>query len=716
MHKPNKITFFINGVMLLMMLGFCSAAADAQEQPARQVQYEHTLPTQNEPAYRPPVTPRTTDWWHPYVTRTARVNSSPVPLTLESVLVRALQHSSQIRVFSDLPLIRETAIVEADAAFDWYGFLDSRWDDLSDPVGNTLTTGGASRFEDHQAALTYGGRKRTRSGGTLELAQDHGWQRNNSTFFQPNPQATSRLRLSYSHPLLRGRGVEYNKSLIVLAQIDACIANSEFKRQLQSHLLEVIRSYWSLYLERALLVQQLRSFYRAKKTVERLELRRSLDAVDSQIASARAALKTREAEVVRARTNVRNAEARIRGLVNDPAFSLEHNAELIPMDPLDDTVTNLDMSQAMAIAIQHRPEIDQALQQIKSAGTRRQMSRNELLPALNLVTEAYLAGLEPNEQFIGAVREQFSYQPGYSLGLQFEIPLHNRAAKANLQRRTLELRQLKNQYQTTLETLRLEVEIAVRNVETGKPELDAKREALLASQQRLDYLQKRWQHLPGADLSASLALENLLSAQHDLTLAEASFSRSLVTYNLAQSSLLHATGMLLQEEKVHIQRSGGDVPQIFARKIGGRAQFNHMLPTVDNSIPEHEYPGTNNSTEPPMTPTFGADGPSLQPDNAVRESIQSDSQYDAPETVQPPVRRYEESRRAVPGVDDIPAQPDFDNRRAENPIRQTSWEQSRVRRYSISRANSNRRAGSRRAEEDTRREYESRRTPSRQRD
>ena len=40
--------------------------------------------------------------------------------------------------------------VEADAAFDWNAFVDSLWEDKSDPVGSTLTTGNAAdRFNDH---------------------------------------------------------------------------------------------------------------------------------------------------------------------------------------------------------------------------------------------------------------------------------------------------------------------------------------------------------------------------------------------------------------------------------------------------------------------------------------------------------------------------------------------------------------------------------------
>ena len=72
-------------------------------------------------------------------------------ITLEDLYMRAIRHSTQIRVFGDLPVIRETGIREAKGAFDTNAFLNSQFERRNEPVGNTLTTGGADRFK--QAAI-----------------------------------------------------------------------------------------------------------------------------------------------------------------------------------------------------------------------------------------------------------------------------------------------------------------------------------------------------------------------------------------------------------------------------------------------------------------------------------------------------------------------------------------------------------------------------------
>ncbi|MCA9078991.1 MAG: TolC family protein [Planctomycetaceae bacterium] len=495
-------------------------------------------------------------WWNDVVTRPLRREAHTYPLSLEQVLVSTLNCSKQVQVFSELPLIRETAIVEADAAFDWSMFLESRWRDLSDPVGSTLTAGpGVTRYSDHHFTGSAGLRKRTLSGAQLEVRQDVGWQDTNSVFFVPDQQGTSRLVLSFTQPLLRGHGEVYNTSLICLAQIDSEIAHEEFLRQLQSHLLEVTRAYWALYLERGTLYQKLNSYRRAKEIVKRLSMRQALDASAIQVQAAEAALTERRAELLRADAAARNAEARLRALVNDPSFGQFDSVELVPTDlPLCHLIP-VDVHYSLGEAMASRPEVTQALKQIRAAAVRINMADNELLPQLNLVTEAYVAGLSGNGDVGTALGNQFTDgRPGYSVGLLFDVPLGNRAATARMERRQIEMRQLQSQYEVTLQTVGLEVEVAVREVQTSQQELRGKAEAVAARERQLHNLEARWERLPGEDLATTLLLENILTAQDRLADAEFSYLQSQVTYNLSLTNLKRATGTLLQDELVDIHR------------------------------------------------------------------------------------------------------------------------------------------------------------------
>lgn len=341
--------------------------------------------------------------------------------------------------------------------------MNTRWDDLSDPVGNILTTGGSPRYRNNQWSADFGLRRKNELGGHFEIAQQFGFQNTNSTFFQPNDQGTSRIRLGYTQPLRRGSGRVYNTSLVVLAKIDADIAEDEFSRQLQSHLLEVTRAYWSLYLERVALVQKQQLFLRAENIFNDLKARSGIDVVGSQLVRVEAAVTQRKSDLVRAEMAVRNAQDRIQALVNAPELANTVNLEIIPTENPVRHAEPLEIAEILSTALQMRPEVNQSLKQIKAAGVRLGMSRNELMPQLDLVLETYVAGLRGESDIGNAWVDQFNTgEPSYSVGLQYEIPICNRAAKARYQRRALELRQLQNQFRTTVETLLLEVKVAAQ--------------------------------------------------------------------------------------------------------------------------------------------------------------------------------------------------------------------------------------------------------------
>ncbi len=498
-----------------------------------------------------PIPQSYTPWWQSAMSNRLQAGTSGTTVDLETLIVRTLQSSAQVKVFSDLPFIRQTAIVEAESAFDWTKFMETRWDDLSDPVGNVLTTGGSPRFRNNQWSFAGGLRRKNTNGGYFEIAQEFGFQNTNSTFFQPNNQGTSRIRLNYTQPLMRGRGQVYNTSLVVLANIDADIAEDEFSRQLQSHLLEVTRAYWSLYLERVALVQKQQLFLRAEKIQNDLMARRNVDVVGSQLIRVEAAVSERKSDLVRAEMAVRNAQERIHALVNDPELADIVNLEIIPTDTPVRHTEQFNIGEVLSTALQMRPEVNQALKQMRAACVRLGMSRNELLPQLDLILETYVAGLRDDSDIGQAWADQFSTgEPGYSVGLQYEIPICNRAARARLQRRRLELRQLQNQFRTTVETLMMETKVAAREVRTSDREFKAKYHAMQAASKRLENIEQRWAAIPGKETSFGLYLDDVLNAQVQLADAEFEFAKSETTFNLSLMNLKRATGMLLQHEQI----------------------------------------------------------------------------------------------------------------------------------------------------------------------
>lgn len=157
---------------------------DKRESPS-DVPTPSTLPPQS--------TPSRLGWWQKSVNRPLGQPKMARSVTLQSLILLALTQSPQVHAISQQGLIQETAITEALAEFDVRSFAESKLRQSSDPVGNTLITGGPLRFRETDYYYRAGVRKKVELGGTIELAQQVGVRENNSRFFDPRNQGNAQL-------------------------------------------------------------------------------------------------------------------------------------------------------------------------------------------------------------------------------------------------------------------------------------------------------------------------------------------------------------------------------------------------------------------------------------------------------------------------------------------------------------------------------------------
>lgn len=525
-------------------------------------------------------------WWIRGQRNTIGKTSSAQNITLEELYVRTIQNSAQIRVFSDLPLIRETGIQEAKGAFDTNTFLSAKFGRRDEPVGNTLTTGGASRFKQDEWEFEAGVRKKFVAGTEVSLSQKMFRTDNNSIYYVPNPQSRGSLELNVVQPLLKGAGVGYNRAIIKIAKIDSEIAMSEFIRQSESHLQEVARAYWSLYAARVTYLQKLKLLEETGKLADEVKARSQLDAQGAQIFRAQSAVASRKADLIRSEAAIRNAQDRLKSLTSDPSLG-SGNVELIPGDKLVLASEPVDAQAAAATALRTRPEIHQSFMQLRAAMEREKMSKNELLPELNLVLQGSLNGLDDGD-YGGAYSRQYNEgTPGWGVGLVFSIPLENNAARARYERRRIEHRQQLSQLQTTIDTVLLEVKISAREVATAYREALAKYSAVAAYAEDIATLEARRTVQPFMDPAVAALMspeatksaqasqtadyiDRMLDAQDRRAAAEEDFILSAANYQVALVNMQRAKGRLLRYEDIEVMRDRDDqkLPLLYLEKGG----------------------------------------------------------------------------------------------------------------------------------------------------
>ena len=487
-------------------------------------------------------------WWNAEVTAPLGFASEGLPVDVAGLTQTALVQSPLVQGVLAEPQIRQQDVIIENAAFDSLAFIEGKFADTNEPVGSALTTGdNSTRFRDETLSSSAGLRKKSRSGGALEVVQRGGFQENNSTFLIPNPQGTTRLEINYTQPLMRDRGRAVNQTRVVLAQLDLKLATNEAREELETHLVDVTRAYWGLYQARAEWLQRKRLHSRAVELRNVLQARGGIDSQPRQVFRSEAAVARRASDLIRVETRIRNLQARLRTLTGDPQLTHQANWELIPQDvPLAMPIA-LSPRDATITALDNRTDITEAIRKIQAISTRVGAARNQVLPRLDLILHSHLAGLDGRRDTLGAFGRQFSEgRPSYAAGLLYEMPFGNRAAQARLQRNRWEMSRALNEFQQTTEEAFTEVEVAVRETQTAFAEMAAKQKSIEAASREVSYLEQRWQWLPDPNESAVQLIEDLLDAQERLADEERAFVTAHVGYALSWVQVRKSMGILLR--------------------------------------------------------------------------------------------------------------------------------------------------------------------------
>ncbi len=481
-------------------------------------------------------------------------------MELESVVLGTLCFSPQVNMMRAVAPIREDSVIEAQGDFDPRAFVESKFLDTSDPVGSELIAPlEGDRYIDQNWYYSSGIRKKTLSGAQIEFGEKIGYENSNSQWFIPELQGTARLTMTITQPLLNGAGKAYNSRLIVLAQIDAQSGRDHVSKDLQTLMLDVYQVYWDLHLQRALLLQKRRLYERGVEICRELEARRDIDAVGGQLARARAAVASRYAAVIRQETLLLDADAKLRTLINDPQLLVNRCQELIPMQRPLRSPCPLSFQDSLIVALNHRPEINEARAELRAACVRQEVAKNELLPVLNVILMTYVSGLEGDVDIGRALGDQFTLgRPTYSTGMTFEYPLGNRTARAKYHRRQLEILQLTSQLAATTSNVRLEVETAVREITTCYREMLCQAHAVIGNETEIEYLKSRWDASLDEQRSSSVLLDDLLNAHDRLARSEGLYAAALVGYNQGFAKLNQATGTLVDCQQLLRKRAEYD--------------------------------------------------------------------------------------------------------------------------------------------------------------
>lgn len=383
-----------------------------------------------------------------------------------------------------------------------------------------------------------------------------------------NPSVPTGLAVGLNQHLLKGFGYRSNAVFIRITKNNLKVADSVFRQQVIASLAQVVNAYYILLANR----DQVRVAQSAVEYAQRLvdEDKRQAEIgtlAPLDVVQAESELATDQQNLIVAQTTYLQQQEILKTLISkgvDPQLAA---AEIEPTEklpePTPDDVPPLE--EALKIALQNRPEIEQAQLNLRNQEYTVQANRNGLLPTLDAFATyapAGLSGIRVLRDSAGnitatrpggfgdSIADVFSGAfPNYSLGFTLAIPLRNRAAQANAAQALVE----RHQMETGLQRQKNQVAQDVRNAEIAvtqaKAQIAAAIKARDYARQALDAERKKLRVGVSTTLNVILFQRNLVTAEGNEARARQTYAQALVQLQQATATILDAHHIMLADAK-----------------------------------------------------------------------------------------------------------------------------------------------------------------------
>jgi len=498
----------------------------------------------------------------------------PGPQSLDEYIVNGklrLSLQDSIR----LMLLNNTDVRMNQAQIDQSGFAVGRAYSPFDPVftgsftpqrstqPTTSALQGAQTLSQLQQQTAFAYNQSFQSGTNFTVGFNNQRFTTNSSFALFNPSFTSGATFTVGQHLLRGRGYLVNHGPIMIAQRNLKQSRANFEAQLNDSILTVISQYWSLVQAEKNLAVVEDSLHLAEESYKHDKRALELGALSPlDIYRSEATVAQRRLQVIQAEYAVKPLEDQFRRTVG---ADLDSRAGALDLDltetaEVSGTPASGDIPTALEMAMSKRPELEVARQQLANDDTNVYIANNNLQPDVSLsgiYTSNGIGGnvidasngspvIVSHGGLLDALDQVGGFGfPTYSVGLTLSLPIKNHRAEADLGSALVSKRTDLYQLRSRQQAITLEVRNAVHQLEVSKLSLAASSDALNLAKKSLAADQRKY------DLGAE-TIFFVLDSQNTVQQSEQSYVQAQIGYQLALAGLDHATGELLEHNRVLI--------------------------------------------------------------------------------------------------------------------------------------------------------------------
>ena len=359
-----------------------------------------------------------------------------------------------------------------------------------------------------------------------------------------------------NQPLLSGRGVLPNKRFIMVAANNMRTSDELLRAQVTATVVQVENAYWNLAAANEAILAAERTLEVAQRLDDDTKGKLEVGTVAAiELASTGSAVAAAQRDLIVAQTDFQLQEAQFKKLLSkriDPeldAATVDTTDEL--PEPNQRDVPELNT--ALAAALEERPELRIAQQDLANQDISARFTRDALLPSVHVFSLYAGAGLAGDNSKSATGAGQSLYQgfsaqfPEYASGLSMVIPLRNRAAQADNLRARLEQQQLEVSAQRLKQQVELEVRQAMVSLTQGRAQVEAANEALKLAGQVLDAERSKLELGVSTPYNVILRQRDFAAARQAQISASVTYAKALVDMHRATGGTLKVNGIELRD-------------------------------------------------------------------------------------------------------------------------------------------------------------------------
>lgn len=487
----------------------------------------------------------------PFVVQQDRGDLKARKISLKQAILMALQNNLDIEVARFTPLIDKANIEIYEAPFDY--MFAGQWE-IQDSVSPTELQFAQNTFmlESRSDSFNLGASRMIPYGASFGLNYSLG-----KSFTEiegisyKSDKWNQSLGLSVVVPFLKGAGVEYNYTSLLIAQNTEDASVYTFEKTLTETLYGIHQAYWNLVYaveDRRVKEQSLNVATKLRDEVAR-KLEHGV-VIKLDLTQAEAGVATRQEGILTAKAAVLNAMDQLKRQI-DPSL-LRGDRLIMPSEAPKDVQKAIDekkaVLEAFAIALKHRPDYLQLDLQMDSQQLTMNKADRDLLPKLNLTgTAGLLSG--STDDFSDSSSELLDTESrNFGVTLDFEYVLGQSSARGTYNAAQLGKRQLQLSKRNLEDLILLEIREAVRAILTNEKRIEATKKARkLAEEQFQAELNRKKRQVS--------TTFRVLDVQEDLAQAQANEMKTRIDYQLSLVNLQRVTGTLLDKMGIKLRET-----------------------------------------------------------------------------------------------------------------------------------------------------------------